>query len=383
MRANGYRVSNYYYKILYENKKFSVKRFLFAIFNKTKYSFSHQSNQKLSNLVAEHLDHLHYLNDILLLEINDLNAVLTEHLLHKLFVPLYIFSLTPAPPPPSLALVTQNLAAVLNRNVDIDIQEMQNPRVSSIVALYLLSLVFLVVTHSPLVHALAWVILNGDNTVFKEGAAAVLSAYVDNREAVVPSFTEPRESLEQALDTVANASGYSYGEETTEETVVISSSTSTNVLVDDLASTSTTTQPVEETDIHSSTEALENAETSSFMNNIKLANITDEEKEQLQQLTSPTSAASILSSLQRPFLDTVMSALDCTENDYLALLALCLIYAMSFNKGCIIYFVVVTKNSSFGTNSYLPFPFYIHTYLLLFMLLVKCYLNNLSSLDGM
>lgn len=35
----------------------------------------------------------------------------------------------------------------------------------------------------------------------------------------------------------------------------------------------------------------------------------------------------------RPFLDTVLSALDCSENDYLALLGLCLIYALANNKG--------------------------------------------------
>ena len=279
-----------------------------------------------------------------MLEINDLNAVLTEHLLHKLFVPLYIFSLTPAPPPPSLAVVTQNLAAVLNRNVDIDIQEMQNPRVSSIVALYLLSLVFLVVTHSPLVHALAWVILNGDNNVFKEGATAVLSAYVEQRESVVPSFTEPRESLEQALDTAANSSGYSYGEETTEETMVATPSSA--FIVAEPIMTATSTPPLEETDVHSSTEALENTDVPTLISNSKLANITDEEKEKLQQLTTPPNVNNLSLTLQRPFLETVMSALDCTENDYLALLALCLIYAMSFNRGCIyiyFFFFIIVK----------------------------------------
>lgn len=167
------------------------------------YSTSHQSQLRLSNLVAEHLDHLHYLNDILCLNISDLNAVLTEHLLHKLFVPLYIFSLTPAPPPLSMALITQNLAAVLNKTVDIDIQEMNNPRVSCVVALFLLSLVFLVITHGPLVHALAWVILNADHTVFKDGAAEVLNAYIEKRRAVALGFGQPVESLEQALDASA------------------------------------------------------------------------------------------------------------------------------------------------------------------------------------
>lgn len=149
------------------------------------------------------MDHLHYLNDILCLNIPDLNAVLTEHLLHKLFVPLYIFSLTPVPPPLSMALIAQNLAAVLNKTVDFDIQEMNNPRVSCVVALFLLSLVFLVITHGPLVHALAWVILNGDHGVFKDGAGEVLNAYVERRAAVALGFGQPIESLEQALDASA------------------------------------------------------------------------------------------------------------------------------------------------------------------------------------
>lgn len=43
--------------------------------------------------MAEHLDHLHYVNDILLLEIDDLNQVLTDHLLRRMLIPLYIASL--------------------------------------------------------------------------------------------------------------------------------------------------------------------------------------------------------------------------------------------------------------------------------------------------
>ncbi|CAG2060430.1 unnamed protein product, partial [Timema podura] len=54
----------------------------------------HQSQNRLSDLVAEHLDHLHYLNDILCLDISDLNQVLTDHLLNKLLIPLYVYSLT-------------------------------------------------------------------------------------------------------------------------------------------------------------------------------------------------------------------------------------------------------------------------------------------------
>lgn len=56
-------------------------------------------------------------------------------------------------------------------------------------------------------------------------------------------------------------------------------------------------------------------------------NITDEEKEKLK------SSLSSMSESSRPFLDMVLSSLDCNENDYLALLALCLIYALANNKG--------------------------------------------------
>ena len=44
--------------------------------------------------MAEHLDHLHYLNDILCLKIDALNEVLTDHLLNRLLIPLYVYSLT-------------------------------------------------------------------------------------------------------------------------------------------------------------------------------------------------------------------------------------------------------------------------------------------------
>lgn len=55
--------------------------------------FRHRNRGKLSDLVAEHLDHLHYLNDILIINCEFLNDVLTDHLLNRLFLPLYVYSL--------------------------------------------------------------------------------------------------------------------------------------------------------------------------------------------------------------------------------------------------------------------------------------------------
>lgn len=57
-------------------------------------SGSHRSKNRLETLIAEHLDHLHYVNDILSIDNEYLNDVLTEHMLNRLLVPLYVDSLT-------------------------------------------------------------------------------------------------------------------------------------------------------------------------------------------------------------------------------------------------------------------------------------------------
>lgn len=79
--------------------------------------------------------------------------------------------------------------------------------------------------------------------------------------------------------------------------------------------------------------------------------ITDEEKEKLQQQDSAPSSSSpsekrksddrqLQESLRRsftlsgrPFLESVFACMECSENDYLPLFALCLIYAMQQNAG--------------------------------------------------
>lgn len=60
---------------------------------------------------------------------------------------------------------------------------------------------------------------------------------------------------------------------------------------------------------------------------LRKINITDEEKENQKRQSF------VANESNRPFLDMVLSALDCIENDYMALLALCLIYALANNKG--------------------------------------------------
>ena len=80
---------------------------------------SHLNRNNLESAVAEHLDHLHYLNDILSLSVTSLNEILCDHLLNRLFIPLYVYSLFEIP-----------IAARKDEDT---------PRVSSSVALFLLS----------------------------------------------------------------------------------------------------------------------------------------------------------------------------------------------------------------------------------------------------
>ena len=70
---------------------------------------------------------------------------------------------------------------------------------------------------------------------------------------------------------------------------------------------------------------------------IKHLNVTDEEKEQRLALETPLTpqtqknVTELLSN--KPFLETILNSLFCTENDYAALFALCLLYALANNQG--------------------------------------------------
>ncbi|KAF7266633.1 hypothetical protein GWI33_020130 [Rhynchophorus ferrugineus] len=227
----------------------------------------HQSQNRLSDLVAEHLDHLHYLNDILCLNITDLNQVLTNHLLNKLLIPLYIYSLASRRRKSSVPDgINQAMAKILSLS-SCDSPRIQDPsagKVSCVVALFLLSQVFLIISHTPLVHTLAWIILKTDRTIFEKGVTKLLEHYENEKRELEDNLSEKASAL----------------------------------------STSSKENLIEEP-----------------------KNITDEEKEKMAK--GPVDQIGG----EKPFLETVYSALDCSENDYAALFALSLLYAMANNRG--------------------------------------------------
>nr|XP_021151414.1 protein CLEC16A isoform X1 [Columba livia] len=268
----------------------------------------HRNRGKLSDLVAEHLDHLHYLNDILIINCEFLNDVLTDHLLNRLFLPLYVYS-----------LVNQDKGG-------------ERPKISLQVSLYLLSQVFLIIHYAPLVNSLAEVILNGDLSVFSSKVEQDVQK--NSAKSSIRCFIKPTETLERSLEInkhkgkkrVQKRPNYkNVGEEDEEER-------GSEENQDDLDKTKGTEASSKGIRTSSENEEIEMV----IMERCKLSelsisavteqNTTDEEK-------SAAASGSEITNWNRPFLDMVYNALDCAEDDYYALFVLCLLYAMSHNKG--------------------------------------------------
>ncbi|CAH6786795.1 Clec16a [Phodopus roborovskii] len=270
----------------------------------------HRNRGKLSDLVAEHLDHLHYLNDILIINCEFLNDVLTDHLLNRLFLPLYVYSL---------------------ENPD---KGGERPKISLPVSLYLLSQVFLIIHHAPLVNSLAEVILNGDlSETYTKPAQDV------PRSSAKPSircFIKPTETLERSLEMnkhkgkkrMQKRPNYkNVGEEEDEEKgpAEDAQEDAEKAKGTEGGSKSMKTSGEREEIEMVIMERSKLSELATAGASVREQNTTDEEK----------SAATGSESTQwsRPFLDMVYHALDSPDDDYHALFVLCLLYAMSHNKG--------------------------------------------------
>nr|XP_054955524.1 protein CLEC16A isoform X4 [Pan paniscus] len=254
----------------------------------------HRNRGKLSDLVAEHLDHLHYLNDILIINCEFLNDVLTDHLLNRLFLPLYVYSL---------------------ENQD---KGGERPKISLPVSLYLLSQVFLIIHHAPLVNSLAEVILNGD--LSEMYAKTEQDIQRSSAKPSIRCFIKPTETLERSLEMnkhkgkrrVQKRPNYkNVGEEEDEE----------KGPTEDAQEDAEKAKEIEMVIMERSKLSELAASTS-----VQEQNTTDEEK-------SAAATCSESAQWSRPFLDMVYHALDSPDDDYHALFVLCLLYAMSHNKG--------------------------------------------------
>ncbi|XP_023340885.1 protein CLEC16A homolog [Eurytemora carolleeae] len=210
--------------------------------------------------------------------------VLSDHLLNRLFIPLYMYSLA--------------------RTCATSVEELK-PFVSPVVALFLLCQVFLIITHYPLVRLLAWIIVAGDSEVFTERGATLYITSPSRRPRVKPSFMAPPDSLDKLLE--ANIRG------TTSETD------------SDVEFEGSNTGSITRLTLLPSPFRLPSA-TASQSDTVSAMSISDEEKLRLAGVQD-------VSLESRPFLAALFQFLDHSDNDYIQLFALCLIYSMQINTG--------------------------------------------------
>ena len=204
-------------------------------------------------------------------------------------------------------------------------------------SLFLLSQVFLIVSHGPLVHTLAAVILKSDANIIETGASKILEEYADERSANTIAFAPPQVSLEKSLESlneIAMSEMQVKHEEGSKDTKQLAEKRSEENLVNiDVPSTSAASTK-KNCQLQSSIPC-ETDET-----DVQHLNVTDEEKEQRLALESPltsqapTSNAVKISLTKKPFFETIINSLHCAENDYATLFALCLLYALSSNQVC-------------------------------------------------
>ncbi|KRZ71010.1 Protein CLEC16A [Trichinella papuae] len=90
---------------------------------------------RMRDLIADHQDHIHYLNDILCLDVQDLNKVLIDQLMSKLFLPVYLNSIYSIP----------------------DIND-ERP-FSLLVTVFFLTQLFVIISYSALVERMARILL--------------------------------------------------------------------------------------------------------------------------------------------------------------------------------------------------------------------------------
>ncbi|ERE68236.1 protein CLEC16A isoform 2 [Cricetulus griseus] len=260
----------------------------------------HRNRGKLSDLVAEHLDHLHYLNDILIINCEFLNDVLTDHLLNRLFLPLYVYSL---------------------ENPE---KGGERPKISLPVSLYLLSQCFDVIPSTTLLRESQQSCVQKHRPLTSgcttEDDVPPFPRTLLPAKPSIRCFIKPTETLERSLEMnkhkgkkrMQKRPNYkNVGEEEDEE----------RGPAEDAQEDAEKAKEIEMVIMERS----KLSELATAGASVREQNTTDEEK------SAATGSES--TQLSRPFLDMVYHALDSPDDDYHALFVLCLLYAMSHNKG--------------------------------------------------
>lgn len=305
----------------------------------------HFKYDKLKANVADHLDHLHYLNDILLLEIDVLNMILTDHMVNRLLIPLYIYSL------PSKD----------------DLPSANNPdrvHIGKLVALFLLAQHLLIMDHTPLVNAIIDVMLN-ENEIRSTPYTTTVTD-LDDRKSILSNgsssssraFIPPPAPLESQLEACGiTRDSYNLNmklkmlseDKTAKRNSKFYITGDGDVIVtdeDDVVSEIKQEEKIEnaETPTRSSdADSGEDVESSTIESVKELALVKetsslDVSAELPVETSSPDVTKDCISneevtSENRLFLRSILKSLDCIDGDSEAFFAICLLYTILSNKG--------------------------------------------------
>lgn len=222
----------------------------------------------------------------------------------------------------------------------IDFQYFQDKKkhVSAVVSLFLLSQVFLILSHGPLVHTLAAIILKSDLDIIENGAGKLLEEYSIVSKVESVAFAQPKENLETSLDRLNETQNEEVAAGIGSELVGIDATNKTSET--ESTENAAFSEPIassSESKIAVRPDALDIGNPGESLNQIKNLNVTDEEKEQRLALESPLTSQQTFAEMQeslgnKPFLEAILNSLSCTENDYAALFSLCLLYALANNQ---------------------------------------------------
>ncbi|KRX22841.1 Protein CLEC16A [Trichinella nelsoni] len=134
---------------------------------------------RMRDLIADHQDHIHYLNDILCLDVEDLNKVLIDQLMSKLFLPVYLNSIYAIP----------------------DIND-ERP-FSLLVTVFFLTQLFVIISYSTLVERMARILLlNGPKILRRKQIPKAETASTNG----VCDFSDEAAELAPVVDNCADQS---------------------------------------------------------------------------------------------------------------------------------------------------------------------------------
>ncbi|CAF4392704.1 unnamed protein product, partial [Rotaria sp. Silwood2] len=246
---------------------------------------------QLISSLEEYLDHIHYLQDIFLLNVDSLNNVLKDQLMNRLLIPVYIFSL----------IKRDKFSRVKDPRIMLD----------QLSILFLVAEVFLVIHFRPVVEELADIILSADI----ETVEAIQHRYGEQI-----SYSLPPTALEVCL------AKYELNEEGDDN----ANDSEVSLKVVDINDEDERRQyEGERTRLRSASSAnRQTIESNIKPKSLYVSNWTDDEKCRRSKNPMRLSDSQIAN---RPYFETLIKVLECNENDQLCFYALSVLLTMTTN----------------------------------------------------